>query len=113
MRGNSQTGKRLHRLFFWLSALLFLAFFGSFARFVWDIAATSPSFAEAFKHLLLFSASVLPSLVLLAFGIVFAGVAIKLADDIRKRKTARNLFVWEMIVFTLALLVIVSMAVVV
>ncbi len=80
----------------------------TFATFLITTAATAPSFGEAVKNLLLFLASAFSSFGALCLGAVFAYVAALLGEG-KLRKTAKSLFILQLILLFLFVVVLVSM----
>ncbi len=96
-----------------LSCVLLAAFLAAFILFLVMTSANAPSFAEAAKNILLFMIEIAFAVVWLAFGIAFAGVAIKLSQSDRMQKYAKRLFVAEMVLFFVTAGVIATMYVIV
>lgn len=98
---------------FAVSCALLAAFLTVFVLFLVRTSVTAPSFAEAAKNVLVFMVKIAYSVAFLAFGVVFAGIAIKLSQDERMRKRSRRLLVAEMVLFLITAGIIASMYVII
>ena len=96
-----------------ISCILLLAFLTVFVLFLVQTSQNALSFAEAAKNILLFLSNIAFSVSFLAFGVVFAGVAIKLSPLAQLKKYAKRLLILEMALFFVTAGVIATMYVIV
>lgn len=101
--------KKITSIAFLVLSLGCLVGFGYyFASYLISLLQEHPSFGEAAKHLLLFLAGAFGSFGAVCMSAVFSYVAALLGEG-KLRKTAKSLFVFQLILLFLFLVVLVSM----